>query len=103
MDLVVSWQTVGFVHGVLNTDNMSMLAITIDYGPFGFIEAYDPHFVPNSSDKEARYCFDKQLQVCVDLYLIFIKHCQIMNIKYAFKGVCFLCGLHHNLCYAMAQ
>lgn len=63
MDLVVCWQSVGFVHGVLNTDNMSMLAITIDYGPFGFMEAYAPHFIPNSSDKEARYCFDQQLQI----------------------------------------
>jgi uncharacterized protein YdiU (UPF0061 family) len=85
MDLVVCWQSVGFVHGVLNTYNISMLAITIDYGPFGFMEAYDPHFVPNSSDKEARYCFDRQLQVCLHLYLLFTKYCQIMDIQYSFK------------------
>jgi uncharacterized protein YdiU (UPF0061 family) len=70
VDLAVCWQSVGFVHGVLNTDNMSMLAITIDYGPFGFVEAYDPRFVPNYSDKEARYCFNRQLEVCIHLCLI---------------------------------
>ncbi|XP_069683741.1 protein adenylyltransferase SelO-like isoform X2 [Periplaneta americana] len=63
MDLVVQWQSIGFTHGVLNTDNMSMLGITIDYGPFGFMEAYDSRFVPNSSDKEARYCFERQFQI----------------------------------------
>lgn len=47
--MVSAWQAVGFVHGVMNTDNMSILGITIDYGPFGFLEAYDPDFVPNTS------------------------------------------------------
>jgi hypothetical protein len=40
--LVASWQAVGFTHGVLNTDNMSILGLTLDYGPYGFMEAYDP-------------------------------------------------------------
>lgn len=47
-----------------------MLAITVDYGPFGFVEAYDPQFVPNYSDKQARYCFNRQLEVCIDVCLI---------------------------------
>ncbi|KDR11508.1 uncharacterized protein LOC110837010 [Zootermopsis nevadensis] len=63
VDLTVGWQSVGFVHGVLNTDNMSMVAITIDYGPFGFVEAYDPQFVPNYSDKEGRYRLNRQLEI----------------------------------------
>ena len=44
------WQSVGFVHGVLNTDNMSVAGLTIDYGPFGFMEAYDVGYTPNQSD-----------------------------------------------------
>ena len=57
---VALWQSVGFVHGVLNTDNMSIIGDTIDYGPFGFIENYDPHFIPNTSDKFGRYAFSEQ-------------------------------------------
>lgn len=64
----MGWQSVGFVHGVLNTDNMSMVAITIDYGPFGFVEAYDPQFVPNYSDKEGRYRLNRQLEVSFHLF-----------------------------------
>ncbi|XP_068086763.1 protein adenylyltransferase SelO isoform X2 [Anabrus simplex] len=63
VDLAVMWQCVGFTHGVLNTDNMSLLNVTIDYGPFGFVEAYHPRFVPNSSDGEGRYCYSKQIEV----------------------------------------
>lgn len=62
-DLVVKWQAVGFTHGVLNTDNMSLLGLTIDYGPFGFMEEYDPFYVPNHSDSEARYCYGRQVQI----------------------------------------
>ena len=58
--LVASWQAVGFAHGVMNTDNMSVLGLTLDYGPFGFLEAYDPGFTPNHSDHEGRYAFDQQ-------------------------------------------
>lgn len=47
--LAAAWQSVGFCHGVLNTDNMSMLGLTIDYGPFGFMDRYDPGFVCNAS------------------------------------------------------
>lgn len=62
-DLVVAWQTVGFTHGVLNTDNMSVLGITIDYGPFGFMESFNPEYVPNASDHGARYCYVEQIKI----------------------------------------
>eukprot|EP01038_Epipyxis_sp_PR26KG_P014968 gene14968-20136_t len=63
-NLVAKWQAVGFVHGVLNTDNMSIMGLTIDYGPFGFMEYFDPEFVPNGSDNSARYSFIQQPSVC---------------------------------------
>ncbi len=59
-ELVAAWQAVGFAHGVMNTDNMSMLGLTLDYGPFGFLDAYDPGFICNHSDDFGRYAFDQQ-------------------------------------------
>ena len=61
--LIARWQSVGFSHGVCNTDNFSILSITIDYGPFGFMEQYDPKMVPNTSDDEKRYSYEKQPEV----------------------------------------
>jgi uncharacterized protein YdiU (UPF0061 family) len=61
--LMAQWQAVGFAHGVMNTDNMSILGLTFDYGPFGFIEAYDPGHICNHSDPRGRYAFDQQPQV----------------------------------------
>jgi hypothetical protein len=58
--LFASWQAAGFVHGVLNTDNMSVLGLTLDYGPYGFLEEYDSAFISNHSDPEGRYAFDQQ-------------------------------------------
>ena len=58
--LMAQWQAVGFAHGVMNTDNMSILGLTFDYGPFGFMDAYDPGFICNHSDHEGRYAFDQQ-------------------------------------------
>jgi uncharacterized protein YdiU (UPF0061 family) len=58
--LVAKWQSVGFEHGVLNTDNMSLLGLTIDYGPFAFLDEYDPSFICNHSDEEGRYSFENQ-------------------------------------------
>jgi uncharacterized protein YdiU (UPF0061 family) len=58
--LIAAWQAVGFAHGVMNTDYMSVLGLTIDYGPFGFMEAYDPGFICNHSDPIGRYAFDQQ-------------------------------------------
>lgn len=63
-DLVVKWQLVGFVHGVLNTDNMSILGLTIDYGPYGFLDTFDPVWTPNLTDANGRrYCYKAQLEV----------------------------------------
>ncbi|MBP7709506.1 MAG: YdiU family protein [Rickettsiales bacterium] len=58
--LIAKWQAFGFCHGVLNTDNMSILGITFDYGPFGFLDAYNPHHICNHSDFEGRYSFANQ-------------------------------------------
>lgn len=55
--MVALWQCVGFCHGVLNTDNLSVLGLTIDYGPYGFLEHYDPKHICNHSDKEGRYSY----------------------------------------------
>lgn len=58
--LVAQWMSVGFAHGVMNTDNMSVLGLTIDYGPFGFMDAYRPGHICNHSDHTGRYAFDRQ-------------------------------------------
>ncbi|MCY0975960.1 YdiU family protein [Chryseobacterium wangxinyae] len=63
-DLMVEWFRVGFVHGVMNTDNMSILGLTIDYGPFSMMDEYDLNFTPNSTDLPGRrYAFGKQGQI----------------------------------------
>ncbi|MCZ4495509.1 MAG: hypothetical protein JWM25_92 [Thermoleophilia bacterium] len=62
--LVVDWMRVGFVHGVLNTDNMSILGLTIDYGPYGWLEDFDPGWTPNTTDaRERRYRYGAQPHV----------------------------------------
>ncbi|NIR41269.1 MAG: YdiU family protein, partial [Actinobacteria bacterium] len=53
-DMIVHWLRVGFVHGVMNTDNMSILGLTIDYGPYGWLEDYDPSWTPNTTDRQFR-------------------------------------------------
>ncbi len=58
--MVALWQSVGFCHGVMNTDNMSILGLTIDYGPFQFLDAYVPGHICNHSDTGGRYAFNKQ-------------------------------------------
>ncbi len=58
--LVAAWQAVGFCHGVMNTDNMSILGLTIDYGPFQFLDAFDPGHICNHSDTQGRYAYNKQ-------------------------------------------
>jgi uncharacterized protein YdiU (UPF0061 family) len=59
--MIVEWMRVGFVHGVMNTDNMSILGLTIDYGPYGWLEGYDPQWTPNTTDAEGRrYCYGNQ-------------------------------------------
>ncbi len=62
--MIVHWQRVGFVHGVMNTDNMSILGLTIDYGPYGWLENYDPNWTPNTTDAmDRRYRFGNQPQI----------------------------------------
>lgn len=58
--LMAAWQAVGFCHGVMNTDNMSVLGLTIDYGPFQFLDTFDPTHVCNHSDTQGRYAYNKQ-------------------------------------------
>ena len=63
-EMVVHWMRVGFVHGVMNTDNLSILGLTIDYGPYGWLEGYDPSWTPNTTDAEGkRYAFGNQPQI----------------------------------------
>jgi uncharacterized protein YdiU (UPF0061 family) len=62
--LVALWQCVGFCHGVLNTDNMSIVGVTIDYGPYGFLDRYDPSHICNRSDDRGRYAYDQQPSIC---------------------------------------
>jgi len=61
--LMAQWQAVGFSHGVMNTDNMSILGLTFDYGPFGFMESYNPRYICNHSDHGGRYAYSEQPQV----------------------------------------
>jgi uncharacterized protein YdiU (UPF0061 family) len=61
--LMAQWQAVGFCHGVMNTDNMSILGLTIDYGPFGFLDAFDPGHICNHSDHQGRYAYARQPNV----------------------------------------
>jgi uncharacterized protein YdiU (UPF0061 family) len=63
-ELMVHWMRVGFVHGVMNTDNMSILGLTIDYGPYGWLEDYNPNWTPNTTDAATRrYAFGAQPQI----------------------------------------
>jgi uncharacterized protein YdiU (UPF0061 family) len=64
LNMVLHWQRIGFVHGVMNTDNMSILGETIDYGPYGWMDNYDPDWTPNTTDAEGRrYRFGQQPQI----------------------------------------
>jgi uncharacterized protein YdiU (UPF0061 family) len=63
--LIAKWQAIGFTHGVMNTDNMSILGMTIDYGPFGFMETFNAQWVSNHSDDLGRYAFDQQPEIAL--------------------------------------
>lgn len=66
LNMIVHWQRVGFVHGVMNTDNMSIHGITIDYGPYGWLEDYDPNWTPNTTDRQnKRYRFGNQPNIAL--------------------------------------
>jgi len=65
-EMIVHWQRVGFVHGVMNTDNMSIMGLTIDYGPYGWLDDYDPDWTPNTTDAgERRYRYGQQPQMAL--------------------------------------
>ena len=59
-ELMAHWQSVGFMHGVMNTDNMSILGLTLDYGPFGFMESFDTEHICNHTDQQGRYSYRMQ-------------------------------------------
>ena len=61
--MIAHWQAVGFMHGVMNTDNMSILGLTLDYGPFGFMEAFDANHICNHTDQGGRYSYANQVPV----------------------------------------
>ncbi len=61
--LMAHWQSVGFMHGVMNTDNMSILGLTLDYGPFGFMEAFHAEHICNHTDQQGRYSYANQPEV----------------------------------------
>ena len=64
--MIVQWLRVGFVHGVMNTDNMSILGLTIDYGPYGWLEDFDPDWTPNTTDAQGRrYRYGQQAQIAL--------------------------------------
>ncbi len=65
MDMIIHWMRVGFVHGVMNTDNMSILGLTMDYGPYGWLEDYNPGWTPNTTDAGRRYSFKNQPQIAL--------------------------------------
>ncbi|MFM7026435.1 MAG: protein adenylyltransferase SelO [Limnohabitans sp.] len=61
--LLARWQAVGFCHGVMNTDNMSLLGLTLDYGPFQFMDGFDPNHICNHTDRQGRYAYARQPQI----------------------------------------
>jgi uncharacterized protein YdiU (UPF0061 family) len=63
--LMADWQAVGFCHGVMNTDNMSILGLTLDYGPYGFLDAFDAAHICNHSDHQGRYAYNRQPQIAL--------------------------------------
>lgn len=81
LEMVIHWQRVGFVHGVMNTDNMSILGLTIDYGPYGWLEGFDPGWTPNTTDRQhKRYRFGNQPDIVLwNLY-------QLANALYPLIG-----------------
>lgn len=94
LDMIVHWQRVGFVHGVMNTDNMSILGQTIDYGPYGWLDDYDPNWTPNTTDagtKRYRYAYQPTiaqwnlLQLANALYPLIEDDKELVAILHQFK------------------
>lgn len=87
--MIIHWQRVGFVHGVMNTDNMSILGLTIDYGPYGFIDNYDENWTPNTTDRsEKRYRFGYQPMVALwNLVQLANVLCYLTEDVHPFQGI----------------
>jgi uncharacterized protein YdiU (UPF0061 family) len=83
-DLVALWQCYGFCHGVLNTDNMSILGLTIDYGPYAWMEHHNPDFICNHSDMDkGRYRYKAQPEICKwNLYKLCESFDPIIDLEY---------------------
>lgn len=93
IDLMVKWQSVGFMHGVMNTDNMSIDGLTIDYGPYAMMEKFDKKFICNTSDYEGRYSFENQpyiaqwnLSVLADMFGVIADKKLMYNYNDSFIG-----------------
>ena len=88
--LIAKWQAFGFAHGVMNTDNMSVLGETFDFGPFGFLDDYDPGFICNHSDHQGRYAFNNQPSIglwnCHALAAALKDHIEIERTKEIING-----------------
>jgi len=91
--LLALWQAHGFTHGVMNTDNMSIIGLTLDYGPFGFLENYNPEYIPNHSDHFGRYSFGNQpgvafwnLQMLATALGSLVPRERSQEIVFAFRG-----------------
>jgi hypothetical protein len=88
--LIAKWQAFGFAHGVMNTDNMSILGETFDFGPFGFLDDYDPSFICNHSDHQGRYAFNNQPSIglwnCHALAAALKDHIEIERTKEIING-----------------
>ena len=80
-ELVAKWQAVGWAHGVLNTDNMSILGLTLDYGPYGFMDDYDAGFICNHSDHNGRYAFNQQPYIGSGISVASLRRCFLSRRK----------------------
>ena len=89
LKMIIHWQRVGFVHGVMNTDNMSILGLTIDYGPYGWLEDFDPGWTPNTTDRQKRrYRFGQQANVSLwNLYQLANALFPLINQKEALEEI----------------
>lgn len=82
--MVAAWESLGFVHGVLNTDNFQLFGETLDFGPFAFVEAYDPNFCPNLSDRAGRYRLRRQAEAASFAVFRFAQSLQVFGVDAAY-------------------
>ncbi len=92
--MIAHWQAVGFNHGVMNTDNMSILGVTFDYGPFAFFDAYDARYICNHTDHDGRYAFHRQpaiglwnLNALAHALSPLIPHAQLVELLQGYEGI----------------